>query len=242
MYNSPDNFPFSCLGIIFAVIGRSVRAVPCPPAVPRPSSAHPARIPRESCPFFGSGNARPVSMPAPLEFRRGLTGKATELFALGAKVFPTAAAVSSARYVKTGWKNIGARELSQPPLSLSLSLLHVLFSDERKARSLLILRPHKLICKAARSICPARSASAALVRGAFYPRRTDGNPKRKQKYKGARRTMILTEVSRSESLRRAGKCLPPSSSLLFLSLSLSLAGGLSNRVLTVHEAMESRYK
>jgi len=61
-------------------------------------------------------------MPAPLEFRRGLTGKATELFALGAKVFPTAAAVSSARYVKTGWKNIGARELSPaPPLSLSLS-------------------------------------------------------------------------------------------------------------------------
>lgn len=66
---------------------------------------------------------------------------------------------------------------------------------------LLILRPHKLICKAARSI-------SSLPLRVFYPRRT-GNLKRKQKYK-ARRARILTEVSRDflSTWPKTKKCLP----------------------------------
>lgn len=99
-----------------------------------------------------------------------------------------------------------------------LSRVFFFSADERKVRSLLILHPHKLIFKAARSICSACYGSPPSV---VLPS-TDGDLKRKEKYKALRKDFNggLLGFPLSTS-RRTKKCLP--------SLAVSLARGLSNR-------------
>jgi len=82
MYNSPDNFPFPCLGIIFPVIGRSVRVAPSR------NRGGGVGVGGGELPGFSGARSliHPLGCP-PLEFRRGLTRKATELFLSERKFF-----------------------------------------------------------------------------------------------------------------------------------------------------------
>lgn len=114
----------------------------------------------------------------------------------------------------------GRDRLSLPPPSPSTlriendvyknvsAALFPLGPDERKEHPrYLILRPHKLICKAARSICSAATVERgrkremesfvdpSSYRWTATAAAEGGNSKRKQKYKSAG-AKILTEVSR----------------------------------------------